>query len=77
MTREEAERILQGSCAQLAEHFDAIQILASRVREEGDTLRVWWGSGNWYARQGMAQEFIHTEQAREIAQAIRPAEEEP
>ena len=40
----------------LMEHFEAVQILCTRVTPEG-TEHYFVGNGNWYARQGMADEF--------------------
>lgn len=64
---------------QLMEHFDAVQILATVVSERGTEL-VAIGSGNWYARRGMAEEFINRDravtEANEIAEAIQSSQEE-
>ena len=51
----------------LGEHFDAVQILASQETEKRETVLAAWGVGNWYARQGMAHEFIETQKARNFA----------
>lgn len=59
-TQEEAEEILEKAASVLGEHFDAVQILAS-WNEDGQTTCVKRGSGNWYARQGMAHEFINSD----------------
>ena len=64
---------------QLMEHFDAVQILATVVSERGSEL-VAIGSGNWYARRGMAEEFINRDravtEANELAEAIQSSQEE-
>lgn len=64
---------------QLMEHFDAVQILATVVSERGTEL-VAIGSGNWYARRGMAEEFINRDravtEANEIAEAIQSSQDE-
>lgn len=64
---------------QLMEHFDAVQILATVVSERGTEL-VAIGSGNWYARRGMAEEFINRDravtEANELAEAIQSSQEE-
>jgi hypothetical protein len=71
MTREESEEILERVAAQLSEHFDAVQILAS-WNEEGMSKYASRGGGNWYARQGMAHEFITQDQAQVTAlEAVR------
>lgn len=63
----------------LGEHWDAVQILVSRGAEGGGTERYFVGSGNWYARQGMAQKFITMDEAEfaadSIAKAINPSDE--
>ncbi len=57
--------------AQLSEHFEAVQIMASRPHK-GGTRCIKRGCGNWYARQGMAHEFITDEQSRSQANEIAP-----
>jgi hypothetical protein len=80
MTREEMEEFVERTTDQLGEHFDAVQILVSGPASEGGTFRISRGSGNWYARQGMAHEFIAMdraqEQANEIARQLKPDEPE-
>ena len=50
----------------LSEHFDAVQILAE-VTEDGATASCCRGCGSWYARQGLAHEFIERDKAQEHA----------
>lgn len=62
----------------LSEFFDSIQILVSNSGDIG-TESVYLGSGNWFARQGMAHDFItkdraHTE-AHELSSVINPAQD--
>lgn len=75
----DAEKLLETVAAQLGEHFDAVQIMVSYNRE-AQTFCVKRGCGNWYARQGMAHEFINAnqaeEQARQIAEVIQPPEDD-
>lgn len=54
----EPEVRLGKHAAQLAEHFDATVILASRLLPDGSTQLYVAGQGNWYARMGMAQDFV-------------------
>ncbi len=70
MTRQEAYELVAQHVAQLAEHFDSVQVLASRMNEKNETEACIDGSGNWYARQGLAQEFIGLSRAEEIANRI-------
>lgn len=59
----------------MREHFDAVQILAT-FQENGSTDTGYVGFGNWYARQGMAHEFINKdiaqENARQFADKLNP-----
>lgn len=70
--------MLDEMVAKLREHFDAVEIMVSWQRDEGDgrTLGLKRGGGSWYARQGMAHEFIETDRAQEhaaaLARQIRP-----
>lgn len=68
-SREELERIVDDSLARLAEHFEVVEIFASRVEPDG-TRCIKRGMGNWYARQGMAQEFIGLTRADEIVERM-------
>jgi len=75
MKSEDAKQMIEAIASQLSEHFDAVQILISFPCDGGDgggtaTQGLCAGRGNWYARQGMAHEFINRDQAREIAYAI-------
>jgi len=54
----------------LMEHVDAIQILASVQQPNGETAMFQVGFGNFYARQGMAHEFINADQAKSLAKEI-------
>jgi hypothetical protein len=75
LSNEDAERLADIAAAKLGEHFDAVQILVS-WNDEATSKGVFRGRGNWYARQGMAHEFITQDAgqvaAREIAHAMRP-----
>lgn len=69
MNSSEQVKIVDSAVAALGEHFDSVQILVSVV--EGTKTRcIKRGSGNWYARQGMAQEFVSEELAEESASRI-------
>lgn len=79
LTIDELNNLVLPKVHQLMEHFDAVQILATVVSERGTEL-VAIGSGNWYARRGMAEEFINRDravtEANEIAEAIQSSQEE-
>lgn len=79
MTDSEGRKILESAVSKLGEHFDHVQILVTW--QEGEiTHRLQRGYGNWYARQGLAHEFINEDVARENAEAIgekiKPPEDE-
>lgn len=69
MTKIEAEKLLEETAAKIGEHFDVVQILVS-WSHEGQTSSIKRGVGNWYARQGMAHEFINEDVAQDNALAI-------
>lgn len=78
MSREEA--ICEEAVARLGEHFDAVQIFVSLPMDGGGTRCIKKGGGNWYARQGMAHEFINEDMAQEIAVKVnegRPDDDTP
>jgi hypothetical protein len=53
----------------LGEHFDSLQIMATTTEAEG--TRTWFrGTGNWFARQGLAHEFIGREQAELTGKSV-------
>lgn len=60
MTNEERARLfglVSKFSSDLGEHFDCVQIMASFVDEQG-TSSFYSGAGDWFARQGLAQDFI-------------------
>lgn len=69
MTGAEAQEIVSRLVNQLGEHFEAVQVMVS-WNEEGETRCNHNGSGNWYARQGMAREFLQFEEAQIIAREV-------
>lgn len=72
MTNKEADELtimLNDVSCRLGEHFDSFQIMATTTENEG--TRSWFrGSGNWFARQGLAHEFIGREQAELTGQGV-------
>lgn len=69
MTDETLERMLDDVCARLVEHGDAVQVMMT-WNEDGVTKRLFRGAGNWYARQGMAHEFITADANQDAAEQI-------
>ena len=81
MSRTELEEAMDRMLRFLGEHCEAVQIMATRKHEESGGTEIFTrGSGNWYARQGMARAFMEQDQAvtqaREIAGVIRPPPDE-
>ncbi len=73
MTPEESkqfQKLLRVAASTLGEHFNSVQIHAS-VISEGMTASFHDGSGDWFARQGLAHLFIETEQAETNAIEIQ------
>lgn len=80
MTKPEATRLIEQTAASLGEHFSAVQILVSFPASGGGTQGIKRGCGDWYARQGLAHEFITEDQAcdmaRQIASQLNPPDDE-
>lgn len=75
----DASQVLERCLHEIGEHFDAVQIMATRMDGQ-TTLRCIRGCGNFYASLGMAQEFIQEDAAKEsaklIASELKPPEED-
>lgn len=69
---EQQEKLIEEHLAKLIEHFDSVQILASFTDDEG-TKSFSFGRGDWYARQGLAHEFIAHDQAKDTAKFLSEA----
>jgi hypothetical protein len=54
----------------LMEHCDSVQILVSYMIDSGNTNTLYSGKGNWYARTGMAHEFLSRDDAQNIGVAV-------
>ena len=52
--------IVKSHVAQLAEHFDTVQVFTTRLENgEDSTVNVQYGAGNWYARYGQVTEWMN------------------
>lgn len=58
MTIEDQAALVDRHVEDLREHFQVVQILCSSENEDGGTLRIFRGRGNWFARIGMVREFV-------------------
>jgi len=57
MENEDRQTIIERHVAMLREHFDSVQILASRT-EDGGTARFESGSGSWFERFGLTHSLV-------------------
>lgn len=58
--KDEKLKILEQTCSRLQEHFDTVQIFATKhdpTMSEG-TIHWVFGSGNWFARWGQILDWI-------------------
>lgn len=76
MTHDELREFIEKKVAEIHEHCDAVQVLVS-WNEEGVTRDLFSGAGNWYARQGMAREFVIRNKAQEFARQIKDSQPPP
>lgn len=60
---------LDNALAILGEHYDHVQIMVTFSDSRGTAVN-YRGIGNWYARQGMAHEFINNDIAQDNATQI-------
>lgn len=72
MKPEEAQAYAESTARRLSEHFDSVQILVSVLEADGSTRMHMAGSGNWYARRGMAQMFVESDQANTMGHCLHP-----
>lgn len=71
MTGEEATKIVDKAVCELREFFPHVQVLVSwRHDEDGCTADLFRGKGNWYARIGMAREFLTRDESQTTAKEI-------
>jgi hypothetical protein len=65
---------LRMACQRLMEHFDTVQIIATKKDTDNvGTDAFWFGQGNWYARYGSVKEWAIE---AESIMAERAAEED-
>lgn len=70
MTDKEKIKVLEKHVSALSEIYDCVQVLATGLREDNTTFSHKRGSGNWYARKGLAHEFIEENIAEDAATQI-------
>ncbi len=77
--RKVLEDLLDKHLRELGEHFPDIQLMVSWTNENGNTEDLMRGRGNFYARLGMAREFLNRDasmiSAREIKRELEPPDD--
>lgn len=76
MTNAEAEALVTKTALALSEHFGSVQILVSWM-DGGLTKAYKQGAGDWYARQGLAHEFINEDIAKDNARLLAEIIDKP
>lgn len=80
MTNEARLKVLERHVAELAEIYDSVQVMVTWLKPDGTTSSQKRGSGDWYARQGLAHEFIDENIAEDaavhIARKLEPPDDE-
>ena len=64
------------SAKSLLEYFDSVEIMCSKTNASMGTGLLTRGRGDWFARQGMAHEFIKRDDAEAIGMAVAGTKEE-
>lgn len=71
MTPQERHVEIEKCVHKLMELMDCVQILASYTDNEG-THSHYQGAGNWFARTGMARDFLDRDESQTAANAVKP-----
>ena len=77
MTDEQRIEVLEKHVNALAEIYDAVQVVGTFIDIDGKTRAQMRGSGNWFARRALCQEFIEKAQAGDLADEIAKKLEPP
>ena len=70
MTDKDREQRISSLMKQLTEFADAVQVHCTWLTPNGTTSIYHLGSGNWYARTGMARHFLDQDIQSDAAVAI-------
>ena len=70
MAKEEDKdlKLIDQALQLLGEHFDSVQILATRHESatHDGTINIAKGVGNWFARYGQCVDFVHKQDAYQV-----------
>ena len=71
MNNDEMLKIIEGYCSKLMEHFDSVQIFATKYEGEKEVTRnIANGKGNWFSRIGQITDWLNKEKACSIESVI-------
>lgn len=72
MSEELDKAVVNDAIQKLSEHFDTVQVFTTRYEpnNEGNTIGLQMGQGNWYARFGHIKEWV-SKQDEYVRVAIR------
>lgn len=71
MSDKELIKKVEEAASRLGEEFEVVLVMVSWPEEGGDGSKsIFRGVGNWYARKGMAHEFIDLDKAQKQADEI-------
>lgn len=73
MSKDELRILIKKHCSEIKEHCDSVQILVTRLEDDGATSGIKVGAGDYYARLGHAREFI-LEDKSAIHYSMKPPE---
>ena len=68
-TEQRIKSLMKEYAAKLSEFADSVQLFAS-WGDHGQTHSHYTGAGNWFARQGMAHDFITADEAQTHANEL-------
>lgn len=56
---------IQDTCARLREHYDSVQIFATKFNGKGETFHFTWGEGCTFSRHGQISLYLEREKELE------------
>ena len=66
-------KILENHVAQLAEHFDTVQIFVTRyIGESKETVNAHYGTGNYFARVGQVSQWLGMQELQDLGCEFPP-----
>lgn len=68
--KKRCDEILDKHAAMLAEDFDTVLILVTKLRADGTTYGKALGTGNWYARYGHMLDYMEKLKSEHITRRL-------